>query len=757
MKIAYIYTAILEYGGVDRIITMKANYLADKLGHEVYIITDSQHGKPTAFPLSDKVTHIDLDISFYEEYKYHLFRRYFVYKKLMKEYEQKMRETLYKIRPDIVCTTCGRDLDFLTDLDDGSKKIGESHIAKKYFRKFHLLEQRGFPYNTVALYWRRKQEKSIKKLDTFVVLTQRDAENWADITQATVIPNPYTINPSTTSPCTNKKIISVGRLVEQKSYERLIEAWSAIASKYPDWQVHIYGDGELRAQLIKEVDKRNVGKSLFLMPPTKHIEEKYLNSSFFVMSSKFEGLPLVLLEAMRCGLPCVSFDCPYGPRELIKDGYNGILVENGNIKALTEAIERLINNEKERIEMGKNAYAFSDQFSFDNIMKKWEKLFHETLNTEKILFLIYHGFSDYSGITKKIQYQVKGLRELGYDVRLCTYDFDKDGHRVRYIDGEPIEDYGKGNIAGLKSKYKYDSIVEYVRKNHINFVYARSYHNANPFTIRMFREFEKMGVKSVIEVPTYPYDQEYDGSDLKSKVELQTDKLFRRSLAKHTDAIVTFSNAKEIFGQRVINISNGIDFDAMPLRHHTKSEGEVNFLAVAEVHYWHGFDRFIAGIGEYYKNGGKRKLKFHIVGGINPIDLERNSHAPGFDELVRQYGIRDNIIYHGTKFGDELNKFFDMADFAVGSLARHRSGITDIKTLKNREYAVRGIPFIYSETDDDFEKMPYILKAPADETPIDIEKVLQFYDSLTITPEEIRSTVGFLSWKNQMKRVIDQL
>jgi len=757
MKIAYIYTAILEYGGVDRIITMKANYLADKLGHEVYIITDSQHGKPTAFPLSDKVTHIDLDISFYEEYKYHLFRRYFVYKKLMKEYEQKMRETLYKIRPDIVCTTCGRDLDFLTDLDDGSKKIGESHIAKKYFRKFHLLEQRGFPYNTVALYWRRKQEKSIKKLDTFVVLTQRDAENWADITQATVIPNPYTINPSTTSPCTNKKIISVGRLVEQKSYERLIEAWSAIAAKYPDWQVHIYGDGELRAQLIKEVDKRNVGKSLFLMPPTKHIEEKYLNSSFFVMSSKFEGLPLVLLEAMRCGLPCVSFDCPYGPRELIKDGYNGILVENGNIKALTEAIERLINNEKERIEMGKNAYAFSDQFSFDNIMKKWEKLFHETLNTEKILFLIYHGFSDYSGITKKIQYQVKGLRELGYDVRLCTYDFDKDGHRVRYIDGEPIEDYGKGNIAGLKSKYKYDSIVEYVRKNHINFVYARSYHNANPFTIRMFREFEKMGVKSVIEVPTYPYDQEYDGSDLKSKVELQTDKLFRRSLAKHTDAIVTFSNAKEIFGQRVINISNGIDFDAMPLRHHTKSEGEVNFLAVAEVHYWHGFDRFIAGIGEYYKNGGKRKLKFHIVGGINPIDLERNSHAPGFDELVRQYGIRDNIIYHGTKFGDELNKFFDMADFAVGSLARHRSGITDIKTLKNREYAVRGIPFIYSETDDDFEKMPYILKAPADETPIDIEKVLQFYDSLTITPEEIRSTVGFLSWKNQMKRVIDQL
>ena len=97
------------------------------------------------------------------------------------------------------------------------------------------------------------------------------------------------------------------------------------------------------------------------------------------------------------------------------------------------------------------------------------------------------------------------------------------------------------------------------------------------------------------------------------------------------------------------------------------------------------------------------------------------------------------------------------ADFAIGSLARHRSGIDKIKTLKNREYAARGIPFAYSETDEDFDKMPYILKVPADESPIDIHRLIRFYMELDLSPRKIRDSIKNLSWKEQMMKVINNL
>jgi len=240
MRIAYIYTAILEYGGVDRILTQKANYLADKMGYEVYIITDSQRDKPTSFPLSNRVKLIDLDIDFSQEYKYGIVKRFFVYKKLMRLYRKKLTTTLIDIHADIVCTVCGRDMDFITKVYDGSKKIGESHIAKEYIRNFHLLSQRGFPYNIIAYIWRKKFERAVKNLDAFVVLTNRDAKDWSNIKQCEVIPNFVAIYPKITSSCKNKKVINVGRLSQQKSQEYLIKAWKPINDKYPEWELNIY-------------------------------------------------------------------------------------------------------------------------------------------------------------------------------------------------------------------------------------------------------------------------------------------------------------------------------------------------------------------------------------------------------------------------------------------------------------------------------------------------------------------------------------
>lgn len=376
----------------------------------------------------------------------------------------------------------------------------------------------------------------------------------------------------------------------------------------------------------------------------------------------------------------------------------------------------------------------------------------------KILFLVYHGFSEVSGISKKIHYQVKGLRENGYEVHLCYYDFDAQGHRCRYVDDQVIQDYGTGFVAGLRQRIDYGCIYDYCKLNGIQFVYARCFQNANPFLIHFFKKLRKLDIKIVTEIPTYPYDSEFVGFPLMTRMGLKIDQIFRKSLYKRINAIVTFSDVNIIFGQRTIRISNGVDMDSIPLHdYHPSSDGSIHLIGVAEVHYWHGFDRLIAGLGEYYRNtNSPRNIYFHIVGGVWKSEMYDSIHAPGFSELMDKYGIRDCVVFHDQLFGSALDKVFNQCCFAIGSLARHRSGITNIKTLKNREYATRGIPFIYSEIDSDFEDKPYIIKALPDESPIDIQQIVDFIESHRFDPAEIRKTVENLSWKIQMRRVVEE-
>ncbi len=375
----------------------------------------------------------------------------------------------------------------------------------------------------------------------------------------------------------------------------------------------------------------------------------------------------------------------------------------------------------------------------------------------RILFLVYHGFSEFSGISKKIHYQVKGLRENGHDVRLCYYDFDDNGHRCRYINNDVLKDYGTGFIAGLRQRIDYNCVYHYCKQNGIQFVYARCFQNANPFLILFFRKLNKLGIKSVTEIPTYPYDEEFAMFDLKQRLELKIDQLFRNQLSKEMAAIVTFSDADQIFGQRTIRISNGVDFDSIPIhQYQAPNDGSVHMLGVAEVHIWHAFDRLIAGIGEYYSNNPSgRKVYFHIVGGVHPNErYKKNAFHPGLQAIIDKYNIQDYIIFHGQLFGQQLDDVFNHCCFAIGSLGRHRSGITVIKTLKNREYATRGIPFIYSEEDSDFDHQPYVLKAVPDDSPINVGQILSFLDNHSFDPMDIRKTVEHLSWKIQMKKVL---
>lgn len=376
----------------------------------------------------------------------------------------------------------------------------------------------------------------------------------------------------------------------------------------------------------------------------------------------------------------------------------------------------------------------------------------------KILFLTYHGFEAASGISKKMLAQIKGLRQNGHEVHVCSYDIAANGDCCRYVDGQIIKNYGRGKLAAIMQRMNYDCVYDYCKTNNIELVYVRSFMNASPFNIRLFKRLRQNGISSVMEIPTYPYDKEFDSLPVKYRFEHIFDKLFRGRLSSYMDAIVTFSDAKQIFGQRTINISNGIDLDSLPLQPVTDFSEELHLIGVAEVHPWHGFDRLIHGLGLYYSNPKRKKpVFFHIVGGVSDAIMYGDRHNPGFKKYMATYQIEKYVEFHGKLFGEELDALFRKCSFAVGSLARHRSGITHIKTLKNREYACRGIPFIYSECDSDFDEQPYILKAPADESPIDIDSILEYVGCHQFNPAEIRKTVEHLSWKNQMEEVVNQV
>lgn len=371
------------------------------------------------------------------------------------------------------------------------------------------------------------------------------------------------------------------------------------------------------------------------------------------------------------------------------------------------------------------------------------------MEMKRVLYLSFSGYSNYNGISKKKLAQIKGLKECGCSVVNCYYTMNpENGDRLWMADDKVLENLGSGIWAKIRKRIDYTPITNYIIEQKIEFVYMRSEHNASPFLIRFVKQLSSLGVKTVMEIPTYPYDQEY--ITFGSKCFLFIDRLFRKRLAKKLHAIVTFSNQKKIFGQRTIQISNGIDFASLKLKCDRNRANELHLIGVAEIHYWHGFDRLVAGLAHYYNRGPVDcRVYFHIVGDFSG-EREKNEILP----LIEEYHLEKYVISYGSLYGFELDKLFDRSDIGIGSLGRHRSNITYIKTLKNREYAARGVPFIYSEIDDDFENMPYILKVPADESPININRLIEFKQQVKETPDQIRGTVKHLSWKNQMEKVL---
>lgn len=382
MKIAYCTDSICYAGGIQRVTIAKANKLA--LKNEVWIIVTDNKDKPV-FPLSTKVHLVNCDINYFEDdWK----SRFYILKGIIykrKQHKKRLKEILNQIQPDIVISTGTSEKNFLPYLSVSSHPvfIREIHSNKNY-RSLHA--QSVFDKLLAILGDFIDYRIHLKKYDQTVVLTKEDkVVHWGKNTEVDVcvIPNPIISFGSKKASLINKKVIAVGSLAFPKNFSSLISAWKYVIERHADWTLEIWGEGELRTELEEQIRNNQLTNNIFLKGYTYDIFSPLYEASIFTLTSLFEGLPLVIIEAMSCGVPVVSYACPCGPQDIIADGHDGFLVPVNNEKVLADRICRLIEDKELRKEMGKAARLKAEQYDIKNIIPMWMELFNQLINEKR--------------------------------------------------------------------------------------------------------------------------------------------------------------------------------------------------------------------------------------------------------------------------------------------------------------------------------------------------------------------------------------
>jgi glycosyltransferase involved in cell wall biosynthesis len=374
MKIVYNIAGTYNSGGMERVLANKANWLV-KQGHEVVIVTTDQRGKKPFFPLDERIKCYDLEVNYEENNGKSFINKLIHYPFKQRKHKRKLTELLQSLKADVVISMFCNDASFIPSIKDGSKKILEIH-----FSRFKRLQYGRKGLWKLADEYRSKQDAKVAaRFNRFVVLTEEDKEYWEGLKNMCVIGNARSFVLPEPAKLENKTVIAVGRYSHQKGFERLIAAWLQVCKQMVDWKLHLVGDGELREELQQQIEALNLKNKVILGKAETDMLTVYKNASVLAMSSRYEGLPMVLLEAQAAGLPIVSFDCKCGPKDVIADGVDGFLVKDGDVDALADKLMKLMNDEALRKKMGAAAYERSERYAEERIMKQWTDLFDVVL------------------------------------------------------------------------------------------------------------------------------------------------------------------------------------------------------------------------------------------------------------------------------------------------------------------------------------------------------------------------------------------
>ena len=388
-KIVYCTPALYSAGGVERVVSFKASYFAEQLGYDVTIIVTEGRGRACFFPLSDKVKVVNFELGFEDLWKAPFLRKVFLYLSKQRKYKKRLSLELMRIRPDITISMLRREINFLTSLKDGSKKIGELHVNRANYRNFESNDSNPLK-RLFSWFWMKSLVVHLKKLDQLVVLTEKSMVAWPELENVTVIPDPIPLPLPVSHGTNTKRVITIGRYAYQKGYDLLLQAWAEIekikaleevkeVSEVKEWTLDIYGQGDRTDYRQLMVELGIDTNRCHLNGPVDDVGQVYMDSSIFVLSSRFEGFGLVLVEAMASGMSVVSFDCPAGPDEIITDGYDGLLVPPGDVKVLAQKLMLLMADENLRTRLSQNACQSAQRYEMNLIAGKWVDLFNKLM------------------------------------------------------------------------------------------------------------------------------------------------------------------------------------------------------------------------------------------------------------------------------------------------------------------------------------------------------------------------------------------
>ena len=372
MKIVYTIAATYNSGGMERVLANKANWLV-RNGYEIGILTTDQKARNSFFELDPEIKVYDLGINYEENNGKSFLNKLIHYPFKQWRHKKALQRLLPELKADVVVSMFCNDASILPKIKDGSRKVLEI-----LFSRFKRLQ-----YGRKGI-WKLADEmrssndlRVVSKFDKFVVLTEEDKGYWGELANITVIPNARSFEVEKPAELNEKKVIAVGRYCYQKALDKLIQAWGIVCREIADWKLHLVGDGEDRAQLQKQISELGLTERVVLGRAETDMKSVYSNSSVLALSSRYEGLPMVLLEAQAAGLPIVSFECKCGPKDVLTDGVDGILVKEGNVEGMAQGLLKLIKDEALRKQMGIAAYKNSERFSEEKVMANWVELFNE--------------------------------------------------------------------------------------------------------------------------------------------------------------------------------------------------------------------------------------------------------------------------------------------------------------------------------------------------------------------------------------------
>lgn len=352
-NIAILIGDISRGAGTERAVTNLANVLVESGSYVVTVISlYSSDGSQCYYPINHSVDVVHLGFA-----RSGMAKRLIVYIKFVHSVNAIIRDK----HIDVVLGTTHALNSLLFFMSRKAKKIACEHMN----------------YAACPKISSRIRRIIYPRLDAVILLTNADAKHYDFITpkKKWVIPNSLSFTCDNPAKLDSKRIIAVGRLTKQKGFDLLVKAAVLIKKEIPDWHISIFGEGEEKEELLNAISSFGLGDFISIHEPTKEIQQELLNSSMFVMSSRHEGLPMILLEAKACGLPIVSFDCPEGPAEVVRHGEDGLLVEPENVEKLAEAVVSFAKNTERLKAFGKKAFENAKLFSSENVFDKWKELF----------------------------------------------------------------------------------------------------------------------------------------------------------------------------------------------------------------------------------------------------------------------------------------------------------------------------------------------------------------------------------------------